>query len=181
MSGPEDVIPSTSKARHPSKAMRILQIVMIWALILGVMVGLAAVIGGVLRDSVTLLDRQLAQMQASTTVATDGPVPVAVAPPPPQVVDGHVITNPTWITVPSPVYPDSALRGMRSGRVALACDAAPDGRIAACTIVEEDPPGAGFGAAALEAARTARLSPRTVDGVPVASEIRFTMRFETGS
>lgn len=172
--------------RRPSGAVRLLQVVLIWGLIVGIMVGVACVIGGVLRDSVPLIDQQLAQMRSSTSVAYASPDDVrnnatgGTDLPRPYVVDGHTITNPAWVAVPSPVYPFSAMDGMQSGRVALACEVAATGRLDACQITEEEPTGQGFGAAALEATRAARLAPRTVDGIPVGGKIRFTMRFSPG-
>lgn len=178
MSESEDIALSAQAVRRPSRTLRILQVVMIWGLILGLLVGLAWIIAGVWRDSMPLIERRLAQMRSTTTVAAARPLPGESDPPATRVVDGHTITSPAWVTVPSPVYPYSPGTGMRSGRVSLACDVAPTGRLGACTIVEEVPQGQGFGSAALEATRTARMAPRTVDGVPTGGTVRFTMRFE---
>ena len=52
-----------------------------------------------------------------------------------------------------------------------------NGSVTACTIISETPAGAGFGAAALSAARRARLSPRSVDGVATGGKVRFGTSF----
>ena len=180
MTGPDDITPSAAAVRRPSKALRILQVVLIWALILGIMVGLAYVIGGLWRDSVPLIERRIAQIRSTTSVATVQPRPDADDPPKARMVDGHAITDPVWVTVPSPIYPRSPGTGMRSGRVTLSCDVEATGRLGACTVVEEVPAGQGFGPAAVEATRVARMAPRTVDGVAVGGKVRFTIRFEPG-
>jgi protein TonB len=59
----------------------------------------------------------------------------------------------------------------------LSCGVEADGAMSGCTIVSEEPVGAGYGAAALEAAAQARLSPRTVEGVAAGGTVRFTVRF----
>lgn len=121
-------------------------------------------------------------------VASPEPVvaPVAVvevapdpAPEPVATPQAQVITNPGWSQHPRPLsYPAAALRqGLMNGRADLSCVANADGRVSACTIVSEDPAGAGFGAAALQAAAEARLSPRTVDSMVAGGTVRFSVRF----
>jgi protein TonB len=53
----------------------------------------------------------------------------------------------------------------------------PNGSLSNCTIVSETPAGAGFGRAAQAACRSARLSPRSVDGVAVGGQVRFNVTF----
>ncbi len=75
-------------------------------------------------------------------------------------------------------YPAAALeQGSTSGSADLSCTVQADGRVSGCTIVNETPVGLGYGAAALQAAAEARLSPRSVDGVAVGGTVRFTIRF----
>jgi protein TonB len=111
---------------------------------------------------------------APPVVTTTPPQPAPVpAPPRPS-----VITRPSWTRQPSPEFPERALaRGIESGRVTLNCLVNPNGSMSDCNIVSEDPAGAGFGAAALAAARRARLSPQTVDGAAQGARVNFTTRF----
>jgi TonB family protein len=90
---------------------------------------------------------------------------------------GRTIVPPRWIDVPSPDYPVSANGEMVPGTVVLSCRVATTGLLEACQVASEDPTGRGFREAALEAAGRARLSPRTVDGVTEAGQVRFAMRF----
>jgi len=72
-------------------------------------------------------------------------------------------------------YPKQALADRLPGRATLACDVAADGALAGCAVTAEDPPGQGFGPAALSLAAAMRLEP----GHPATGErlnlpIRFT-------
>lgn len=73
------------------------------------------------------------------------------------------------IRFPSPaekrrVHPAAARD--RGGRGVIACRIRLDTRLEACRILEESPPGLGFGQAALAAAAFHRFTPPTVNGVP---------------
>jgi TonB family protein len=101
------------------------------------------------------------------------PAPVAM-----PVAAPEVVTNPSWAQHPMPRYPVAALeQGLTDGRADLSCTVEADGRVTSCSILSESPEGAGYGAAALEAAGAARLSPRTVEGASVGGTVRFTIRF----
>lgn len=80
-----------------------------------------------------------------------------------------------WERRPFPEFPTTTQ--WSDGSVALKCTAQPDGSVTDCEITTEDPRLAGFGPAALAAARNARL--RQIDGAPITSprDIRFTIRF----
>lgn len=67
--------------------------------------------------------------------------------------------------------------GPERGIVELSCVVNPDGSLTACRIVREDPPGAGFGEAALQAAARARVSVRTAER-SVGERVSWTTRFE---
>lgn len=53
------------------------------------------------------------------------------------------------------------------GQAVLSCRIRLDTRLEGCRVVDEAPPGMGFGAAALAAAIYFRFQPPTRDGVPV--------------
>ncbi len=92
--------------------------------------------------------------------------------------EGAVIGNPSWIVRPQAEYPRLAMkRRVTAGRVELQCPVTAEGTIASCWILNETPPGAGFGQAAVTAAAHARLKPRTVDGVPTPGMVRFSTNF----
>lgn len=65
----------------------------------------------------------------------------------------------TWAARPMVQYPTEA--GARSAKVRLSCEANPDGSLSDCRILDESPRHQGFGRAALQAARRARVA--TVD------------------
>ena len=89
-----------------------------------------------------------------------------------------VITNPSWARLASPEFPETATaNGVAEGRATVRCTANRNGTLANCVVIEEMPEGQGFGAAALAAARRARLSPRTVDGAAENASVQFTVRF----
>lgn len=170
--------------------------------VLGLGVALAAIAGtgsvalAAKREPVLLSVPAVAAPPASATAPVASPIaaaapatvvaPIAVAEvapePAPQPVatpQAQVITNPSWSRYPMPLsYPAAALeQGLTNGRADLSCAVEADGRVSACAIVSEDPVGAGFGAAALQAAAEARLSPRTVDGMATGGTVRFSVRF----
>ena len=74
-------------------------------------------------------------------------------------------------------YPAAAIeQGLTAGQADLSCTVERDGRVSGCTVISETPEGAGFGAAGLEAAADARLSPRSIEGVAVGGTVRFSIR-----
>ncbi len=89
-----------------------------------------------------------------------------------------VITNPSWSRNPSGDFPERALtNGITSGTVRLNCLASANGSLTDCSVLSEDPAGAGFAQSALAATRRARLSPRTVDSAPAGARVQWTVRF----
>ena len=94
------------------------------------------------------------------------------------------ITQFSWVTFIDPdimtsLYPSKASdAGIKTGRGVVDCTVAPGGRLGACTVTGEDPPGLGFGPAALEAVQAFTLNPWTdagqpVDGAKLLVPIRF--------
>jgi len=98
----------------------------------------------------------------------------------PQAPDLTGQAAPTWLTAPTlaQFYPQRALDADREGVAQLSCTVGAQGNLANCSVVSETPDGFGFGQAALKAAQDARLSPTTINGVPVDGRpIQFRSRF----
>ena len=104
--------------------------------------------------------------------APGGPSQPSVGP------NGEVVQSPVWTRQPVPEYPRPAMRrGIESGSVMLRCKALASGALEACVVLSEQPAGAGFAEAALHGVRSARIQPRSVDGLETDSTIQFTVRF----
>lgn len=89
-----------------------------------------------------------------------------------------VVTNVVWDQRPMPDYPQAALsQGVQSGAVQLNCAVSSGTAFTSCAILSETPLGAGFGAAALVAARKARLAPETLAQTSAGAHVVFTVRF----
>ncbi len=93
-----------------------------------------------------------------------------------------VVVRSNWLVVPSAddlgrYYPKAAAAAAISGRVTLVCWVETDTTVTGCRVQAEDPPGLGFGAAALLTASVFRLSPQTVNGIPTPSEVRVPVYF----
>ncbi len=65
-----------------------------------------------------------------------------------------------------------------TGWARLNCAVASNGGLEDCRVVDERPADAGFGAAALKAAQSGRLSQRAVDPHEVGARVEFTTRFQ---
>lgn len=81
------------------------------------------------------------------------------------------MTNPQWLTVPDAstlarLYPPKAIRRNVSGSALVECRVQLDQTLTDCKVLEETPPGYGFGQATIQFLRKARIRPRMVDGVP---------------
>lgn len=79
------------------------------------------------------------------------------------------------------VFPSEAVRKGITGKVSIECEAALDGVLKGCTVVSEDPPGMGFGAAALALAPQFELRPAIVNGRPASSQVRIPITFHAPS
>jgi TonB family protein len=96
-----------------------------------------------------------------------------------------VITNPNWVRRPSSgeimgVFPADAYRRGISGRATIKCEVSTDGLLRKCVVVDEKPPGMGFGAAALALTPQFRFKPMTVNGQPVAGQVVIPINFDMG-
>jgi TonB family protein len=83
----------------------------------------------------------------------------------------HVMVDPDWAQVPTGdqlrrVYPRRALSAGVTGQARFRCTLTVAGLLTECTIVSENPPGLGFGDAALQVIDAFRAWPAMIDGEP---------------
>lgn len=94
----------------------------------------------------------------------------------------RVVTGPRWIARPEGVelaryYPERAQELGIGGSATVECAVSAAGSLS-CDVTAEEPIGYGFGEAALRVARTFRVAPAMVDGVPSdGGRIRQTLRW----
>jgi len=99
---------------------------------------------------------------------TDGPTARAAPP-----ASSHA---PDWTRSPgncpggvnTTYYPPDAQMQGREGRVVLQCIVTAKGSVDQCKVISEDPPGVGFGEAALRMTCLFKMRPETRDGQPVS-------------
>lgn len=108
---------------------------------------------------------------------TRPPVAVAVLPETPPPPRPSMITNPAWARQPRLTYPEAALDAGVEGSVTMRCTVSREGRLVDCEILQDARPGHGFAEAALAGALTARVSPRTVDGLAEDAKAIWTATF----
>ena len=99
-------------------------------------------------------------------------------PPPAAVVWPSPIEEAPTAADIAAAYPKPALKGDGSGRATIRCNFIATGRLTHCQVIGEDPPGFGFGGAALKVSALFRMRPKSTDGVPpthgfVTIPIRF--------
>lgn len=98
-------------------------------------------------------------------------------------VAAQTVTNPDWLMRPraedmSRVYPALAQTLDLEGRATITCDIDDLGALLNCKVQLEGPPGLGFGQAALALSPLFKMSPKQVDGAPVAGgTVRIPIRF----
>lgn len=115
----------------------------------------------------------------STSLAQTAPEPAGQAAP---LHHPATVVLPSWITPPEVAFPPvPAGRSIRDGRIELTCTSQLTGEVADCAVTYEDPQqrDLGLGATVVAATPSARMSPRTVNGAPEASTVRFVVRFES--
>jgi TonB family protein len=89
---------------------------------------------------------------------------------------------PDWLIKPDGAlvarfYPIKAQREGVEGGATILCVVGLDTRLNSCRVVFEDPPGYGFGAAALDIAGEMRMAPTIRNGLPQESSVRVPLVF----
>lgn len=112
------------------------------------------------------LMRDLTPPRQDPTAATSAPAAAAL----PGASTPAQPARAVWAKRPSgaqlaAVYPATAQRRNVSGTVSMSCVIQPDLSLS-CTVARENPPGFGFGAAALRVAQSYRAAPNLADGRP---------------
>ena len=114
----------------------------------------------------------IAVMLALAVAGADGP---PTAPDPVRAVEATSlpITTPEWLYRPSGadmarLLPPAAVREGVSGGARISCTVKADGRLTACTVLEETPPGFGYGKAAIRLSTYFRMKSLDRNGKPVA-------------
>ncbi|HXQ11057.1 MAG TPA: energy transducer TonB [Caulobacteraceae bacterium] len=78
----------------------------------------------------------------------------------------------------SKFYPQREVDLGITGQVSLLCGVVASGKLTDCRVVEETPPSAGFGDAALKLSAFFRMTPRMIDGEPVdGGQTRISIAF----
>ena len=123
-----------------------------------------------------------AQLQEET--APEPEAPEVAAPQPPEAPQSSadtehaaVVSPPTALNRITPVYPRSARRKGREGRVTLDVRVSPEGKVVDATVVASS----GFADldhSALDAASSARFAPATQDDTPIEGCVRLTFDFK---
>lgn len=94
------------------------------------------------------------------------------APPPPVPEGARLVTNPVWVSRPTPdqaarLYPDRAQRMEETGWALVQCVIGSDGRLSGCQVLDEYPLEMGFADAGLRLMALFQAAPQDADGVPV--------------
>jgi hypothetical protein len=153
----------------------------VWGVVILAMVAISAVVALNLADArfeFREIIRPFEQSRNAEPPATTHPSPLPVERQP--AVPGT--STPTWVVRPAPMFPERALQmGQSEGAVRMTCRAEVTGRFSQCRIDSEIPSGHGFGEGAIARTRQALVTPKTVDGTAIPSEISFTVRFRLES
>jgi len=93
-------------------------------------------------------------------------------------------TDPAWLKAPSEedlrgMWPAEAWRQQLGGKVRLVCEVDLQGLVQDCAVISEDPPGMGFGSAAMSLTPKFLFRPATVEGQPVTSRVTIPVNFES--
>ncbi len=107
--------------------------------------------------------------EAPAPTVPDAPQPLG---PPPAPRMPTTITDPQWIRTPHindqlRAYPPAALKRRLEGHTVIDCVVSEMGTLIDCRVIEETPPGEGFGEAALKTAPRYRMRATSIEGFPV--------------
>ena len=121
----------------------------------------------------------LAISMSSPVMAADAPAASDTAAPAPAASsDGKSAPSESCAGKFARYYPPEAQKARREGRAVIKCHVTAQGTVDNCVVVSEDPPGLGFGKAALGMACLFKMKPKTVDGQPVdGGETTIPIRF----
>jgi hypothetical protein len=103
-------------------------------------------------------------------IALGVPAPLPMVALPAPAPRRPVVVPPSWDHRPTPqdllaAFPVDAIVNAVDGHAVIVCRVMADESVTGCKVVSEDPPGAGFGEAALTMQSSIRLHPQTVNGV----------------
>ena len=136
-------------------------------------------------QAATDTSRSDASAQATNPPIPVPPVPFASSPPSPANSTGTYLAG-NW-TYPGPDeaaadYPAGAQAAEIEGRVTLDCQVAATGKLIACDVIAENPPGYGFGSATVELFMSAaHVDPASVPGgIPAGARKKFTYAWLLG-
>jgi TonB family protein len=92
------------------------------------------------------------------------------------------VVRPGWAVKPSadsllPYYPETARRQNIAGAAKISCQVSTTGPLHDCKVLSETPPGMGFGAAALAASVSFRMSPEMRGGQAVEGQVIIPISF----
>ena len=97
------------------------------------------------------------------------------------------LIDPDWLVKPAPgmagkLFPEEAAKaGYNTGSATLDCEVAHGGKLVNCAALNENPPGFGFGTAALAVAHVMVMNPWTSSGTPVdGAHISLPIRLNLG-
>ncbi|MEO8114916.1 MAG: TonB family protein, partial [Phenylobacterium sp.] len=99
----------------------------------------------------------------------------------PQMLTSPVVGKPHWASTPSGEALKAAFPAQEAGtvRVSLACQVQQGGAVSDCKVVNESPPGHGYGANTLALASQFRLDTWTMEGLPaVGGTVIIPIRYE---
>lgn len=131
------------------------------------------------------IEAPAAQRRPEQRVEYAGPPPLPTRPGDPPSADDQgqprqqTVTNPMWARAPRTALPQAAIyNGYDRGEVQLDCQAWANGRLHQCKVLSESARNIDLGVTALEAARSAVLSPRQIDRMAADAHVIFTVRMQ---